>query len=320
MPSPEHSPSVPRGSAASAGSSRRVLDAIERAAGGPPQRARLHAALLAIGSAMQAVRDRQPEATADVAAMLARADDLYQRAHAAARRNDPSVAYGCLQQIERELVIALDDDERWALACLYAEQARERLAGWRAAAAQRLAERALAPVPSRAALQALMQDVHAAAAEDLHRRRLVDAQLPVMLAIAAASVLVLAAWALLGGFDWLSVDTYNVTPGMWMVTGVLFGFFGGVVSMLLRWAGARRGGQGVELGHPRLLVLARPVVGAAAAIPIVLLLQAGLFNLGDLSPAVVLGACFAGGFAERAFVAQIERMVGGGPSGDARRG
>lgn len=310
MDTADHSPAATGGPAPGAEPSRRVLDALEQAAaGGRPQRARLQAALLAVGNGLQAARDRHPDPAPELAAALARAEQMYARARGAAAA-DPTLAWSCLQQVERELVSALDDGQRWALGCLYAEQARERLRGWRAAAAQRLAERVLVPSPSVAALQALMQAVHAAALEDLQRRRWVDAQLPTMVAIAAASVLLLAVWALLGGFDWLSVESYHVTPGMWMVTGVLFGFFGGVVSMLLRWVGSRRGGRVLELGHPRLLALARPVVGAAAAIPIVLLLQAGLLNLGELSPAVVLGACFAGGFAERAFVAQIERILG----------
>jgi len=45
------------------------------------------------------------------------------------------------------------------------------------------------------------------------------------------------------------------------------------------------------------------MIGAAVAVPIVLFVEAGLVNLGQLSPALVLALCFVGGFSERWFVA-----------------
>jgi hypothetical protein len=301
------------GSAASVPSSP-VLAAVRDASVGDPHSTRLRAARIALGNAIQAVRDRQTAPTPEAQAMLARVAELYARANAAAERGDRYVAYDCLQQIECELVVAMSDEERWALGCLYAEEARAKLGAWRAAAAERLADRVLQSAPSVVALQALMRNVHMAAQNRRHKLQLIEAQTPVMIGLAVASVGLLAAWALFGGFDWLSVDSYTVTPGMWLVTGVLFGYFGGVVSMLFRQYGGRLKGSIPELRHAWLITAGRPVVGAAVAIPIVLLLQAGLLNVGEVTPALVLGACFVGGFSERWFVGRLEKLEGRGRS------
>jgi hypothetical protein len=122
-------------------------------------------------------------------------------------------------------------------------------------------------------------------------------------------------WALLGGFDWLARDDVEVTVGMILVSGVLMGFFGGLVSFAFNWLRADLSARSPDLRTQRWLSIARPVIGAAVAVPIVLFVEAGLINLGQLSPALVLALCFLGGFSERWFVARIDRVAGGADRG-----
>jgi hypothetical protein len=56
--------------------------------------------------------------------------------------------------------------------------------------------------------------------------------------------------------------------------------------------------------------IARPFIGAAVAIPIAFLLQSGLLNLGNVTPAFDLALCFIGGFSERWFIAQFDHIAG----------
>jgi hypothetical protein len=90
------------------------------------------------------------------------------------------------------------------------------------------------------------------------------------------------------------------------------GFFGGLVSFAFNWLRADLSARSPDLRTQRWLSFARPMIGAAVAVPIVLFVEAGLINLGQLSPALVLALCFVGGFSERWFVARIDRIAGGG--------
>jgi hypothetical protein len=197
----------------------------------------------------------------------------------------------------------MTEEERAARLPALVLEARARLEPWRAAVADRLADAA----PTVATVQALLANLHAAAQEARYRRLLTDRQIPVVVGIAAATTVLYLAWSLVGGFDWLTNDNYEITTAMWLVTGALFGLFGSVLSMLFGLLRGTRDGALPDLRHLQLVTAARPLVGLLAALPIVLLLEAGFFNLGEPTPALVFSLCFAAGFAERGFVARLSR-------------
>jgi hypothetical protein len=244
--------------------------------------------------------------------MLGRCDELLARAMSAAGEQRGYVAWDCLQQIERERVLAMSEEERRAEMALLLAESRGKLAGWRQDAAEALGASARGEAPSVAVLQALLRNVQAAQKERRHRIALVRQQLPALVLMLVAAVAFFGLWALLGGFDWLARDDVQVTVGMILVSGVLMGFFGGLVSCAFNWL---RSDAATRISDPRLqrwLSFARPAIGGAVAVPIVLFVEAGLVNLGQLSPALVLALCFVGGFSERWFVARIDRIAGGG--------
>jgi hypothetical protein len=276
------------------------------------QSATLEAALLDCARTLAALRQRPASTEPDAREMLDRCDALMARASEAARSQRTYVAWDCLQQIERERVVALSDEERRAELALVLAESRSLLSGWRQDAAEALAANARGHAPSVPVLQGLLANVHAARQERLHRLALVRQQLPALATMLIAAVAFFAAWGLLGGFDWLARDDVEVTVGMMLVSGVLMGFFGGLVSYAFNWLRADLPARSADLRTQRWLGFARPMIGAAVAVPIVLFVEAGLINLGQLSPALVLALCFLGGFAERWFVARIDRITGGG--------
>jgi hypothetical protein len=271
---------------------------------------RLEAALLDGARALQSLHQRLRPPSSAQRDMLERCDALLSRALCAARERRPYVAWDCLQQIERERVPALTDDERGAELTLMLAESRSRLGGWRHQAAEALATSARGEAPSSALLQAVMRTVHTARQEQRYRVAIVRQQLPALALMLVTAVVFFALWALLGGFDWLARDDVQVTVGMVLVSGVLMGFFGGLLSFAFSWLRATLPARIADPQAQRWMGFARPVIGAAVAVPIVLFTESGLINLGQLSPALVLALCFCGGFSERWFVAHIERVAG----------
>ena len=284
-----------------------LLVAPAAAPDGTPQASRLDAALLDAARALRAERDRASEASDELIAMRLRADALLARAQAAARAGDAYLAFDCVQQIERELVLATTAEERAARVPALVLEARARLEPWRAAVADRLADAAHGGAPTVATLQALLANLHAAAQERLYQRLLAERQVPVVVGVAAATTVLYLGWSLIGGFDWLTNDNYEITTAMWFITGALFGLFGAVLSMLFGLFRGAHGGVLPDLRHLRLITFARPLVGLLSALPIVLLLETGVLNFVETTPALVFGLCFAAGFAERWFVARLLR-------------
>lgn len=290
--------------------SAELMNAVDPAPARQPQAARLEAALIDAARAIRAVQERPGDKSPEVQAMLARCRELHARARAAATRKSHFVAYDCLQQIERERVVAMSDDERTALMGAYLAEARAKLNEWRRAAADALAASARGGAPSVAVLQALMKNVHASRQSRRHRIELVQRQAPLLVGLLIGAVLFFTAWALAGGFEWLINEDTEVTLAMVLVTGVLLGFFGGLLSVVFSAVRADLAAGILELRWNRAITVARPFIGAAVAVPIVLFLQSGLVNLGSVTPALALALCFIGGFSERWFLAQVERIAG----------
>lgn len=291
--------------------SAELMNAVDPAPARRPQATRLEAALIDAARAIRAVEQRPGGKPPEVQAMLARCSELHARARAAAARGSRFVACDCLQQIERELVLAMSDDERTAAMHAYLAQARAGLDDWRRAAADALAASAHGEAPSVATLQALMKNVHASQQDRRHRIELVQRQAPLLAGLLIGAVVFFTAWALAGGFEWLINEDTEVTLAMVLVTGVLLGFFGGLLSVAFSAVRADPAAGILELRGNRAITVARPFIGAAVAVPIVLFLQSGLVNLGNVTPALALALCFIGGFSERWFLARIERLAGG---------
>ncbi len=302
-------------SIAAAPSGTPFLTQIGSARAGDATAAHLEAALIDASRTLQALRERLTQPSDAQRDMLARSDTLLARATAAARERRPYVALDCLQQIDRELVLALTDEERRAAMALALAESRATLAGWRQDAAEALAALAAlarGDAPSVPVLQALLLNLHSARQHRRRRAALIRQQLPMLVVMLGLAVLFFSLWGLIGGFDWLARDDVEVTVGMILVSGVLMGFFGGLVSFAFSWMRFDVSSRLADVRAQRWLSLARPAIGAAVAVPIVLLVEAGLVNLGQLSPALVLAVCFAGGFSERWFMARLDRIVGGG--------
>lgn len=276
------------------------------------QQLRLEAALIEAARSLRAARDRHPEPSVELAAALERCDVLLQRAQQTAGRGARFVTYDCLHQIERELVAAMSDEERRAALALYLAASGRKLNAWRTDAANALMATTAGEAPTVAQLQAVMLNVHAAQQNHQHKIDLVRQQMPVLMWLLIGAVVFFGGWALAGGFEWVmnTDDQGEVTLAMLLVTGVLLGFFGGLLSVIFGLLKTEFATSISDLRAHWAVTIARPFVGAAMAIPIAFFLQSGLLNLGAITPALALALCFLGGFSERWFIAQVERIAG----------
>ena len=284
-----------------------MMNEVPAASGAKAEEARDEAALLRAGQAIDMVAARGIPSP-DIATMLDRARALHARARAAAQRGAAYVMVDCLQQIERELVLAMGEDERRVLAESTATALRATGVSGLVTLAENLLR--LAEVPSVATCRSLLRERHAHEQESRYRAALVRRQMPRFAVLLVGAVLFFAGWALAGGFEWIVRQDVEITLAMLFTNAVLLGFFGGLVSVTFSlYPRAPRAGD-AELATSTSVLLVRSFIGGALAVPIVLMFESGLLNLGDYSPAVPLALSFVAGFAERLFVRRLERILG----------
>ncbi len=248
---------------------------------------------------------------------------LLEKAIAAAEIDNRFVAYDMLQCIERELVELMTSNERRLAFDAHVREAKEKLGGWRRSFVDHVAtmhevetardgkggEPPDIPVVT---VRAVMRHVHQHSQNHQHKLELLTRRMTATTTVAiGCAVLVLLA-ILVPHVDPLAVFTSPSTTGDVVRAGALLGLFGGLFSMLTQHAGEARDRKIPEVRHALLAAAGRPAIGAALAIPIVLLFTAGLFGDREAPLALILGACFVGGFSERWFVSQVEGLVGAG--------
>ena len=248
------------------------------------------------------------------------------------------VAWDCLQQFDRAILPLLTHAERAALWQTARAEAREKLRGWRDDAADALIERADAafalpdaPRPvqvgsieaylaARASgltddgtesLRELLQHLHTHSQNTNRKIEMVSAALPllfVLLLVVVGGVLWLAANGVL---DWLGLDPDRPDVAGAAFLAVLGGTLGGVISMVLALGKVDLASKVPELRLSRITLLIRPLLGAAAALPVALAANADFVQINGLSsPMTVFLLSVATGFSERLFMALVDRVGG----------
>jgi hypothetical protein len=274
------------------------------AKGARSRRQELDAALIETARAVRAARERLgPDA--EPVPMLDRCEDLLRSARAAADAKARLLARDCMYQVERELVAAMNDDERRAAAAAYQADS-EGLEPWRRLAARLLSISSSAGC-SVAAVQALMRNAHEARLESLFAEEDGRGQIAVTATLLFVATVFVAGWSLVGGLDWVLQNDVEITLAMLLVNGMMFGYLGALLSSALRPIRLSAAREAHDLRRTRIAAIARPLIGAVVAVPVVFILQSGMIGMGEAPPAIDLLICFAGGFLERGFAAQVER-------------
>lgn len=272
-----------------------------------PQYARLRASLL------DAQRRVSALSTSTDPQLLQRCQDCLQRAVASARA-DSYVAWDCLHQLEQELLATLPPTELSARFLSLRAEAAEKLAGsWRATAVAGLMKGLTEGQPPSLAIVRELHAHLAAAAQYKHHtlNQFERRSLPwvaTLLGLALAGVLAYAAglllfWSSGGGQEWARM----------LFLGVASGALGGILSMAFSLGSLDLRAQIPDVHLSGLVALTRPLLGAAVAVPIVVLVQGKFVSLssGDLDLwKLTATSCFLGGFSERWFLDLMKRVEG----------
>lgn len=225
---------------------------------------------------------------------------------AAAIAHDTYQAWDLLLQIERLVAASDSDPERIALRLLrYEKEADDKLSGWRKALVQ---APALDKMPSQLRLMLVMEIVHQASQNAQQKISLLGEQARYLL-ILLSLTLALILWLAGGGhFAWIMKgEPVTALPlGEVMTTGALIGFFGGLMSVAFAVSKTDVSIKVPLVRSTFSVQTLRPALGAAAAIPVIILVQAGFINFGDTGPVMLAAFCFLAGFSERWFIDKLD--------------
>jgi hypothetical protein len=252
---------------------------------------------------------------------------LLKQAKEAFAMGDVDSAYIWANELEREMLVTLSDEELQAKLLSAKEEASEKLTKWRASTVPKLlsaseaagerrgevtAQRKETPLsPSRQSrlvtlgtLKEIMLHLHSNS-QNLYRNM---RQLRFQLTIASLSVtvMVLAMLVLneMGFFEALGRQMQERLP-----MAILSGLLGGVLSVAYTVARVDPKQKIPEVKASFLVTVVRPIIGAAVALPVLALIESGLLSLPDSQRLwVVLTFCFLAGFSERWFLGIMEKL------------
>ena len=100
-------------------------------------------------------------------------------------------------------------------------------------------------------------------------------------------------------------------PGELLVTATLFGGLGGTTSGIITGAVGQSQKDIPDDVLKTWVTIIRPIVGAMAALAIVMFLQAGIVSFGTLTNSLIFAVSFAAGFSERVLLGAVGKVSDG---------
>lgn len=249
-------------------------------------------------------------------------------------------AWDLILQIERLLASCDDNDERRRMRIArYVKEADAKLSDWRKdfvdTVAKRVRLQETTEVPEEvmqgsgevekvcpdarrreeAVLLSVMEIVHQASQNQQQKIALIRQQSRYLLGLFIPTLALVLVVGYCGGFDWtLSTTNVKATEGVpslgqLLVSGALIGFFGGLMSIAFALSKSDRTLKIPMIRSALSIQTLRPVLGAAAAIPVVFLVKAGFIDMGDKGYMALASLCFLAGFSERWFIEKIDASI-----------
>jgi hypothetical protein len=214
------------------------------------------------------------------------------------------LAWDCLAQFSRQLVYLMPKDELAALWLSLKAEGKEKLSGHRREAVQEIVDVAGKSVPGPGTVATVLEHLQTTAQNRYHKldeqRRQIN-------------------WV--GGFLVCLVIGLLITTGLHrfrdvsptldeaLRLGMLLGIVGGVLSVAFTITRADEKVKIPALRSSFEVMLVRPLVGAALALPVVLIVESGAITITGLGkPWLVPVACFLAGFSERWFLGLMEGL------------
>jgi hypothetical protein len=217
-------------------------------------------------------------------------------------------AWDCLAQFDRQMLHLVGDKDLMSIWLSLVAEAQEKCSGHRKKAIADIAEQVKTVGPTRSAVEAVMQHLQTTS-QNLYYK--ID-RLQRQIFWAGALLLALILYVLFAA-SFNLFDAYGPDFGSKIALGTIVGWVGGVLSVAFTVTNANEKTKIPKLVSSFRVSLARPLIGAALALPVVLVVDSGLITIGKIdSKWVVAIACFLAGFSERWFLgvmAGIEKQA-----------
>lgn len=228
------------------------------------------------------------------------------RATKCSKKGHIIAGYDSLFAAERALIAGMSPEERKSRAISLLEEAPKLGSSWRRQAVLKLLGKQPDKV-SIASLQEAMGHIQTKSQNIYRNIEYLKHQLTLLSVVLGALVSVIvsmATWGHLYAFDAKSED--------WLGLAVLFGLMGGALSAMFTVAYTPKGKNIPDELRNGPLMLVRPLLGGAVAIPIYVFMRSGLieFTTLDSKLAPILALGFIGGFSERWFLKKIGQISG----------
>jgi hypothetical protein len=214
------------------------------------------------------------------------------------------LAWDCLEQFDRQLVYLLPEEELAALWRSLRAEASEKLWGHRLKAVQEIAAAVGTSPPPVAAVAEVLRHLHTASQNQYHKMDQLRRQIAYVGAFLLVLVLGLLVETRLGFFA-----HYSPTLDHALQIGTLLGLVGGLLSVAFTVARTDEKGKIPALRASFEVAVIRPFIGAALALPVVLLVESKVVTIAGVEPVWAVGlACFLAGFSERWFLGLVEGL------------
>ena len=226
----------------------------------------------------------------------------------ALERGDVSSGWEFVNALDRSRIAGLPPEELAAVRVSVAEEVERKLSGWRKKAARRLLGDAdNSGETARASVTEALYHVHSASENTFRKLAKLRNRL---LAIGCSVFAFIAALLVLDAFTPL-LSSADVPDGL-LALSTACGLLGGILSVAYSAARWVPGRKLPEVRADFLVTMFRPVIGAALALPVLLLAASGVIvtpgGCQETSGWLVLA--FLGGFSERWFLGAMGKLDG----------
>jgi hypothetical protein len=210
-------------------------------------------------------------------------------------------AWDCMAQFDRQMLYLVDDQELASLWPSLVAEAQEKCSGHRKKAVAEIVKQVETAGLTRSAVEAVMQHLQTRSQNQYYKISRLRGQL----SWAGLSLLALIL-AVLVASSRKAFDAFGPSLDQMLGLGTLLGWVGGVLSVALTVTSTDEKAKIPELMSSFQVSLVRPLIGAALALPVILVVSSGLITLGKIDPQwVVAIACFMAGFSERWFLSVL---------------
>jgi hypothetical protein len=228
-------------------------------------------------------------------------------------------AWDCIAQFDRQMLHLVDEQDLRPIWLSLLAEAQEKCSGHRKQAVAEIARQVDNGGLTRSAVETVLQHLQTTSQNQYYKIGRLKQQIIWAGWVLLILILLVLYWASRGLFE-----VYGPGLGSQVALGTLLGWVGGVLSVALSVTSADEKAKIPKLVSSFRVSLVRPLIGAALALPVILVVNSGLIQIGGVDQKWVAAiACLLAGFSERWFLGVmtgLEQRVAVTPGKEAHRG